>query len=410
MSQRISIQIIDKIATCLTELPIVCGNSDYIAEFNFDEEWDSHLVKTARFKVNGEYTDVVFEGNECPIPIIPDAKIVWIGVFAGNLSTSTPAIVYCKRSILGGEDVPAPPREDVYSQIIALCEDAVEKAISVEERANNGEFKGEPGENGADGEDGKDYNLTEADKEEIASKVEVDVSGGTKGLAYALSADGTYYICTGLGTATDTDIVIANEYKGLPVKEIAEQAFEYQFGIHQVYIPENIERIGQGAFYIVDCKIIFAENSKISTIGLGVLDNSLKGCVIFPKSIKRIESQYMGDHASYPTSFIFKGTPNYISEEFVVADTIPSQYITDIYVPWAEGKVANAPWGCINATIHYQSPLCNVVTMDGFVGFEYVEKIKADVENIKAQMGDIDTALDELHNYAQALVNGGATV
>ena len=47
-----------------------------------------------------------------------------VGVFAGDLSTSTPAIVHCKPSILDGEDVPAPPREDVYSQIVELCEEA----------------------------------------------------------------------------------------------------------------------------------------------------------------------------------------------------------------------------------------------------------------------------------------------
>jgi hypothetical protein len=162
MALRITIQIDKKIATCLTELPIVCGNSDYIAEFHFDEEWNNHSVKTARFKVNGEYTDVVFEGNECAIPIILDAKIVWIGVFAGDLSTSTPAIVHCKPGILDGEDVPAPPREDVYSQIIALCEEAVGKANSVEERANNGEF---------DGEKGEPYELTEADKEAMVRSV-----------------------------------------------------------------------------------------------------------------------------------------------------------------------------------------------------------------------------------------------
>jgi hypothetical protein len=162
MAQRITIQIDKKIATCLTELPIVCGNSDYIADFLFDDEWNGHPIKTARFRVNGEYTDVVFEGNECPIPIILDAKVVWIGVFAGDLSTSTPAIVHCKASILDGEDVPAPPREDVYSQIIALCNEAVEKANSVEERANSGEF---------DGEDGDPYELTEADKTEMVQTV-----------------------------------------------------------------------------------------------------------------------------------------------------------------------------------------------------------------------------------------------
>lgn len=32
-----------------------------------------------------------------------------------------------------------------------------------------------------------------------------------------------------------------------------------------------------------------------------------------------------------------------------------SKAITDIYVPWAEGAVANAPWGATNATIHYNT-------------------------------------------------------
>jgi hypothetical protein len=27
--------------------------------------------------------------------------------------------------------------------------------------------------------------------------------------------------------------------------------------------------------------------------------------------------------------------------------------LTDIYVPWSEGDVTNAPWGATNATIHY---------------------------------------------------------
>lgn len=29
--------------------------------------------------------------------------------------------------------------------------------------------------------------------------------------------------------------------------------------------------------------------------------------------------------------------------------------LTDIYVPWSEGAVANAPWGATNATIHYDT-------------------------------------------------------
>lgn len=122
MSQRITIEIKNKIATCLTETPIVCGNSDYVVDFLFDEGWDTHEIKTARFKINGEYIDVVFEGNTCNIPVILKAKIIWVGVFAGDLSTTTPAIVHCKPCILDDAGAPAAPTDDVYNQIMDIIE------------------------------------------------------------------------------------------------------------------------------------------------------------------------------------------------------------------------------------------------------------------------------------------------
>ena len=164
MGQKIVVQIRDKIATCLTDVPVVCGNSDYVVAFDFDAEWDKHRVKTARFKSNCKHEDVVFEDNECPMPPIFNAKIAWVGVFAGDLSTSTPAIVHCKPGILDGEDIPAPPRDDVYTQLVALTEEAIQTAESVEERANNGEFKGDSPVKGVD------Y-FTEDDKTEIVNEV-----------------------------------------------------------------------------------------------------------------------------------------------------------------------------------------------------------------------------------------------
>lgn len=130
MSQRITIEIKNKIATCLTELPIVCGNSDYVVDFAFDEEWDAHEVKTAIFVVNGKSTEQVFAGNVCPVPVIQNTLITWVGVFAGaindgTLSTSTPALVKCIPCITDGDKVPLPPPDDVYNQIIALLESGI---------------------------------------------------------------------------------------------------------------------------------------------------------------------------------------------------------------------------------------------------------------------------------------------
>ena len=51
------------------------------------------------------------------------------------------------------------------------------------------------------------------------------------------------------------------------------------------------------------------------------------------------------------TSLTFKGTPTSIPS-WTFGD---NANLKDIYVPWAEGAVANAPWGASSATIHYNS-------------------------------------------------------
>lgn len=103
---------------------IVCGNSDYIARFDFDEEWTEYETKTARFAYwkNGrtQHQDQVFTGSECPVPVLSGITQVLVGVFAGDLRTTTPAKVPCNLSILCGEGAPEAPPEDVYNQIMEL--------------------------------------------------------------------------------------------------------------------------------------------------------------------------------------------------------------------------------------------------------------------------------------------------
>ena len=150
MCQKIVIEIVDKVATCLTKKALICGNSNYVVDFVFDEEWDKHEIKTAVFKVNGECIKKVFSGSECPIPVMQNTIVVTVGVFAGTiddntLSTSTPALVRCKPCATDGECAPLPPPDDTYNQIVEMCEEAVGAAKDVKERADNGEFNGEPG-------------------------------------------------------------------------------------------------------------------------------------------------------------------------------------------------------------------------------------------------------------------------
>lgn len=133
------VTIRDKIATYAEMRPYVCGNSDYVIHFDMDEEWAAHETKTARFvKDNGAYQDQVFTGNDCPVPVISNTFAIRVGVFAGDLHTTTPAYIPAKKSILCGSAFPADPAPDVYAQLMerinqiemnGVSEEKLEKAI-----------------------------------------------------------------------------------------------------------------------------------------------------------------------------------------------------------------------------------------------------------------------------------------
>ena len=68
------------------------------------------------------------------------------------------------------------------------------------------------------------------------------------GLQYTLSDDGTYYTLTGMGTNTDTDVVVPAEHEGLPVKAVGDNALEGNTAITSIILQDGIERIGEEAF------------------------------------------------------------------------------------------------------------------------------------------------------------------
>ena len=137
MPDIINVSVENKIAAKTDDTEYVCGNSVYVAKFAFDSEWDAYDTKTARFSYNGSYIDIVFTGTECHIPIISDTYFFNIGVYAGNLHTTTPARVPCKKSILCDTGAPADPPDDVYNQIMAklnslgsAAPEAIAKAVA----------------------------------------------------------------------------------------------------------------------------------------------------------------------------------------------------------------------------------------------------------------------------------------
>ena len=77
---------------------------------------------------------------------------------------------------------------------------------------------------------------------------QADTSEGTPGLSYKLSTDGDSYMCTGIGNATTTDIVIPSTYKGKPVLLIANGAFYNCVTMTSLTIQEGVQVIQPYAF------------------------------------------------------------------------------------------------------------------------------------------------------------------
>lgn len=137
MNKTINVAVEGKIAHTASATQYVCGNSDFVVAFAFDDEWNEHEYKTARFAYNGTWQDVVFTGNICRVPVISNTHNINVGVYAGDLHTTTPAHISAKKSILCGGGVPADPAPDVYAQLMELInnfsgvdEETVQKAVA----------------------------------------------------------------------------------------------------------------------------------------------------------------------------------------------------------------------------------------------------------------------------------------
>lgn len=129
--KNIKITVMNRRAILEGSPVIICGNSGYTVTFSFDDEWDLTGVRTARFVYikAGEvrHEDKVFEGNVVDVPILADVSFVKVGVFAGDLCTTTPARINCESSILCGSGAVHEPTPDVYNQIMALFNEMAEK-------------------------------------------------------------------------------------------------------------------------------------------------------------------------------------------------------------------------------------------------------------------------------------------
>lgn len=135
----------DKVATVQGSPCIICGNSDYSLTFDFvDPEWSEHEERTARFTFvqRGElkYDEVIFEGDTVSVPVLSDIDEVFIGVYTGELYTSTPARIKCKRSILCKPAKRERQIQTAYMQVLKALVDIYGKLESLGVTAGDATF------------------------------------------------------------------------------------------------------------------------------------------------------------------------------------------------------------------------------------------------------------------------------
>ncbi len=165
---------------------------------------------------------------------------------------------------------------------------------------------------------------------------------------YTLSADGTYYIVSSIGTYGSKNVTIPGVYNGLPVKAIGDQAFS-ESDITSLVLHNNIETIGKAAF---------AQCDSLTTVDLGGTDHigfgAFSGCVSLTaidfSGVSEIDNLAFSNCSTLKTVMIPEDVSLVGSNAFAFCESL-----TDIYCG-ADSKPANweNTWAAnCEATIHW---------------------------------------------------------
>ena len=213
---------------------------------------------------------------------------------------------------------------------------------------------------------------------------------GSDGLYLALSDDKTYYIVGGYGSCGDKNVIIPNEYDGIPVTHIASGAFTRadMMGMESVYIPANVTTIESGAFnycllknievsennpayksvdsdlYTKDGKTLLAYAAYnyrdtfyvpdgVETIGNYVFMQTSVKNVILSESVTTIEGHAFYWCESLKTVTISKNVKEIADYAFYNSSNITDVYYAGTEEEWAAITIGGSNEPLTNATIHY---------------------------------------------------------
>ena len=120
--------------------------------------------------------------------------------------------------------------------------------------------------------------------------------------------------------------------------------------VQEVYIPRGLKSL---EFTFLNCYELTTIHGDLSEV-TSVLQ-SFNGCgnlteLPYMPKLNYIGSLAFGGCASITEAKLYSKPTTMVNNVFTNCTNL-----LDIYVPWSEGEVANAPWGATNATIHYNT-------------------------------------------------------
>ena len=150
------------------------------------------------------------------------------------------------------------------------------------------------------------------------------------GLTFTLNSNGKGYTCTGIGTCTDTDIVL-DTYNGLPVTAIGYEAFRGCSQMTSISLPSTVNQIEQGAFW--DCTGLTS--------------------VVIPKRVTELSMQLFEGCTSL-TSLTLPKNLKAIRIEALYNTRLMNIYFAGTEAQWAAVTVEEANHELDFATVHYE--------------------------------------------------------
>jgi hypothetical protein len=199
-------------------------------------------------------------------------------------------------------------------------------------------------------------------------------ANSTFGLDYKLSDDKTYYILSGIGSATDRNIVIPASYNGLPVTEIADNAFSASTTILSLTIPTSVTTIGYRAFFSCSNLTSVTIGESVTSIGEEAFYSCKRLVEIYNLSGLDIEKE-SGDNGfvGYHAIDIYESSDSksslHTSDDYIFYENGDIVYLIDYLGTKTElslpDKYNNKNYGIYDYAFFHYSDLESITIPDG---------------------------------------------